>query len=130
VADIRDFVEQHLDALPSDPERAARLREALDLALGQSRSVWRTVACKHCGRQGKYEVDFPNPAAVARALRDLIEVTKGKPAQEIAVSHTHELLPVRDLTTEELLRLASREVVDGEFEEVGAGELSAAGGSD
>jgi hypothetical protein len=121
MSDIRSFLEAHLDAIPGDAEKAEKLREALDLALGQSKTVWRLIECKHCGKSKKYEVDFPNPAAIARAIKDLVELTKGKVPEQVNVSVKWEGLPVAELPTEELQRIAAREVVDdAEWSEVPA----------
>lgn len=117
MTDIRTAVEAHLDGIPADPERMAKLQEALDLALGQSKTVWRLIECPHCRRKKKHEIDFPNPAAIARALRDLVEMTKGKVPEQVTVRHEFDTLHIQELPTEELHRLAER-VVDAEFAEV------------
>lgn len=132
MSDIRSFVENHLDAIPSDEGKAQALREALDLALGQQKKVWRTITCKHCTRMGKYEVEVPFSAGIARSIRDLVELTKGKVPEQVNVSHTLELLPVAEMTTEDLHRLAQRtpeEVIEGEFTDIGPAEIEAASGS-
>jgi len=117
VTDIRSEVESYLDAIGADPEKIQKLREMLDLALGQTKGVWILVTCKHCNRQGKYFEQIPVPAKAADVLVKLIEATKGKVPEQVTVRHEFDTLHVQELPTEELHRLAER-VVDGEFEEV------------
>ena len=113
MSDIRSRTEEYLDSLSQD-----QVDELLKLALLQQKTVWRLVECKHCGRQGKYEVEVPMPASIAKAIKDLGEFTKGKvPEQHIVDVRHWEHLDMKDWPTEALVAAANREVVeDAEYE--------------
>lgn len=113
MTDIRSDLEAHLDALTDDEKR-----ELFRLATLQTKTVWRTVTCKHCKRQGKYEVDVPLPSSVSKALKDLIEVTKGKVPERHVVDVNHWIGRDYSEWPEEALRaVAAGEVIeDAQFE--------------
>lgn len=121
MTDIRQAVESHLDGIPADPERLKKLHELLDYALEPRKKVWVLVKCPHCTRSKKHLVEVPESSAVTaavKALTGLIEATKGKVPIEVSVRHEFDTLHVRELPTEELHRIAAREVVDAEYEDV------------
>lgn len=111
--DIRSRTEEYLDSLDEE-----KMRELLDLAMLQQKTVWRLVECKHCHRKGKYEVEVPMPASIAKAIKDLGEFTKGKVPEQVNVDVRHwQGIDMREWPTEALMAVATREVIeDGEFE--------------
>ena len=115
MADIRTRVEEYLDGLSED-----KVKELLELAMLQQKTVWRMVTCKHCNRPGKYEVDVPMPASIAKAIKDLGEFTKGKVPERHVVDVKHWIGRDYSEWPEEALRaVASGEVIEeGEFEPV------------
>ena len=114
MTDFRKRVEEEIDALTQEEVRAI-VRQSL----GAQKKVWRTIRCKHCERQGKYEVDVPVPNA-SKAVKDLGEFTKGKVPERHVVDVKHWIGRDYSEWPEEALRaVASGEVIEeGEFEPV------------
>ena len=112
MSDIRTATEQYLDALPEE-----KLKELLDLAMLQTKQVYREITCRHCERRQKVLVDVPLPSSIAKAIKDLGEFTKGKVPERVQVDVNHWV--GRDMSEwpeEALLAVAEGEIVDAEYE--------------
>jgi len=118
VSDIRSHIEDHLDDIARDPEKREKLNDLLDRALGQKTGDYFHVDCKHCKRAGKYWLEFPKTAKDVQAVKELVELTKGKVAQKIEKNVTVTFdVPMEDWTMDQLRQVASQEVIeDGDFE--------------
>lgn len=117
MADIRSRTEEYLDSLSQE-----QVDDLLKIALLQQKTVWRMVECKHCHRKGKYEVEVPMPASIAKAIKDLGEFTKGKVPERHVVDVNHWIgKDYSEWPTEALVAVTQGEVIEeGEFEPVRA----------
>ena len=113
MSDIRSKTEQYLDSLPEE-----KLKELLDLAMLQTKQVYREITCRHCERRQKVLVDVPLPSSIAKAIKDLGEFTKGKVPERHVVDVNHWVgKDMRDWPEEALRAVASGEVIeDAEYE--------------
>jgi hypothetical protein len=71
-------------------------RVLVETATGANKQVWATVTCKHCERQGRYEVVLPD----YRVRLDAVEALQAHVVAEFA----GELEALRDGNIEALLR--------------------------
>jgi hypothetical protein len=121
--DIREHIEERLDSYVADPEKQEKLNAIIDRAFGQTKGDYFNVTCKHCHRDGKYWIEYPVTERDVKALKDMVELTKGKVAQK--VDHTVKIefdVPMEEWTDEQLRQVASMNVEvieDGEFEILG-----------
>jgi hypothetical protein len=84
----RDGNDRHDGAMPSDvrPRLAAAAaanlpeleRVLLDAATGATRQAWTTITCKHCERQGRYEVVIPDYRVRLDAVEKLLQQGLGR----------------------------------------------------
>lgn len=120
MSDFRKRVEDEIDALSQE-----EIREIVRRSLGAQKKVWRTIRCKHCDRQGKYEVDVPVPNA-SRAVKDLGEFAKGKvPERRIIDVRQYKGLPADSWSTEALEAVAAgEEIEDGDWNALPPGSES------
>lgn len=131
--DARTEFEAVLDEIPGDEDLQKGLRKLRGAILNpeEKKKAWATIRCKHCRRDGRYEVEHevitPRGAAMAiKALKDWMEMTKGKPVER--KRHEHIILDARSLSElsseqirAELHALREQgEVVDGEYRELPA----------
>jgi hypothetical protein len=65
-------------------------RVLVETATGANRQVWVTIACKHCERQGRYEVDVPDNRVRLDAVEKLLQQGLGR-AREAEQSPTPRL---------------------------------------
>jgi hypothetical protein len=87
----------------------------LDAATGATRQAWTTITCKHCERQGRYEVVIPDYRVRLDAVEKLLQqgLGRAREAQETSVS---EVLAVaadlEKLSWQHLQRFAAVYLVD------------------
>jgi hypothetical protein len=65
-------------------------RVLVETATGANRQVWVTIACKHCERQGRYEVEVPDNRVRLDAVEKLLQQGLGR-AREAEQSPTPRL---------------------------------------
>jgi hypothetical protein len=63
-----------------DALTAQEITEALKEIAASTTKRWVTVSCKHCDRDGKYEVDVPDDKTRLNAIEFMVEHGYGKPA--------------------------------------------------
>jgi hypothetical protein len=56
-------------------------RVLVETATGANRYPWATVNCKHCGREGRYEITVPDNKVRLDAVQALLHEALGRPAQ-------------------------------------------------
>jgi hypothetical protein len=62
-----------------DALTAAEITAALKDIAASTKKRWVTIECKHCDRQGKYEVDVPDDSTRLNAIEFMVEHGYGKP---------------------------------------------------
>ena len=66
-ADVRPRLAEAAAANLSELERVL-----VETATGANRQVWATIGCKHCGREGRYEIDVPDNRVRLDAVEKLL----------------------------------------------------------
>jgi hypothetical protein len=72
-SDVRPHLAEVAAANLSEIERVL-----IETATGANRQVWITVTCKHCERQGRYEVDVPDNRTRLDAVEKLLQQGLGR----------------------------------------------------
>jgi hypothetical protein len=70
---------------------AAIRRVLIETATGANKQLWATVACKHCGRAGRYEITVPDNKVRLDAVQAVLHESLGRPRQ--AETQTAPTLP-------------------------------------
>jgi hypothetical protein len=90
-------------------------RVLVETATGANRQVWVTIACKHCERQGRYEVEVPDNRVRLDAVEKLLQQGLGR-AREAEHSPTPQLPPtaaaVETMSWQDQQQLARMLLVD------------------
>jgi hypothetical protein len=90
-------------------------RVLLDAATGATREAWTTITCKHCERQGRYEVVIPDYRVRLDAVEKLLQQGLGR-AREAQESSTSEVpavaADVMKLPWQDLQRFAATYLLD------------------
>jgi hypothetical protein len=90
-------------------------RVLLEAATGATRQAWTTITCKHCGRQGRYEVVIPDYRVRLDAVEKLLQQRLGRAqkAQEAPVSQVPAVAAeVMKLPWQDLQRFAAMYCLD------------------
>ena len=53
-------------------------RVLVETATGANRQVWATIGCKHCGREGRYEIEVPDNRVRLDAVEKLLQQGLGR----------------------------------------------------
>ena len=72
-ADVRPRLAEAAAANLSELERVL-----VETATGANRQVWATIGCKHCGREGRYEIDVPDNRVRLDAVEKLLQQGLGR----------------------------------------------------
>ena len=72
-ADVRPRLAEAAAANLSELERVL-----VETATGANRQVWTTIDCKHCGREGRYEIDVPDNRVRLDAVEKLLQQGLGR----------------------------------------------------
>jgi hypothetical protein len=72
-ADVRPRLAEAAAANLSELERVL-----VETATGANRQVWTTIGCKHCGREGRYEIDVPDNRVRLDAVEKLLQQGLGR----------------------------------------------------
>jgi hypothetical protein len=72
-ADVRPRLAEAAAANLSELERVL-----VQTATGANRQVWATIGCKHCGREGRYEIEVPDNRARLDAVEKLLQQGLGR----------------------------------------------------
>jgi hypothetical protein len=87
----------------------------LDAATGASRQAWTTITCKHCERQGRYEVVIPDYRVRLDAVEKLLQqgLGRAREAQEAPASELPAVVTdVMKLPWQDLQRFAATFCLD------------------
>ena len=75
-ADVRPRLAEAAAANLSELERVL-----VETATGANRQVWATIGCKHCGREGRYEISIPDYRVRLDAVEKLLQQGLGRPRE-------------------------------------------------
>jgi hypothetical protein len=90
-------------------------RVLLDAATGATRQAWTTITCKHCERQGRYEVVIPDYCVRLDAVEKLLQqgLGRAREAQDAPVSQVPAVTSdVLKLGWQDLQRFAATFCID------------------
>jgi hypothetical protein len=72
-AEVRPRLAEAAAANVSELERVL-----VETATGANRQVWTTIGCKHCGREGRYEISIPDHRVRLDAVSTLLQQGLGR----------------------------------------------------
>jgi hypothetical protein len=72
-ADVRPRLAEAAAANLSELERVL-----VETATGANRQIWATIGCKHCGREGRYEIEVPDNRVRLDAVEKLLQQGLGR----------------------------------------------------
>ena len=84
-------------------------RVLVETATGANRQVWATIGCKHCGREGRYEIDVPDNRVRLDAVEKLLQqgLGRAREAEESRVPRLPEsAVAVERMSWSDMQRLA------------------------
>jgi hypothetical protein len=103
-ADVRPRLAEAAAANLSELERVL-----VETATGANRLVWATIGCKHCGREGRYEIEVPDNRVRLDAVEKLLQQGLGR-AREAEESRIPRLpdspAAVEGMSSSDMQRLA------------------------
>jgi hypothetical protein len=109
-ADVRPRLAEAAAANLTELERVL-----VETATGANRQVWATIGCKHCGREGRYEISIPDNRVRLDAVEKLLQQGLGR-AREAEESRVPRLpdnaAAVERMSWRDLQRLADVLCVD------------------
>jgi hypothetical protein len=104
-ADVRPRLAEAAAAHLSELERVL-----VETATGANRLVWATIDCKHCGRQGRYEIDVPDNRVRLDAVEKLLQqgLGRAREAEESRVPRLPETAAaIEAMSWQDMQRLAN-----------------------
>jgi hypothetical protein len=109
-ADVRPRLAEAAAANLSELERVL-----VETATGSNRQVWATIGCKHCGREGRYEIEVPDNRVRLDAVEKLLQqgLGRAREAEESRVPRLPEsAAAVERMSWSDMQRLAEVVYVD------------------
>jgi hypothetical protein len=109
-ADVRPRLAEAAAANLSEIERVL-----VETATGANRQVWATIGCKHCGREGRYEIEVPDNRVRLDAVEKLLQqgLGRAREAEESRVPRLPEsAAAVERMSWSDMQRLAEVVYVD------------------